>query len=135
MSVRTRLFVLLVLVVVALASGVRAGPGTLVNMVAIGAFADALLASGFVHDLDARPRVTGVHGRTLPEYDISVAHCAEIAVAVARPHHPAAPGVGIAVAEVPSQVDNRDMSGAEAGLRRTARTQGAQPLTPGSMSC
>ena len=44
----------LVLVVVALASGVRAGPGTLVNMVAIGAFADALLASGFVHDLDAR---------------------------------------------------------------------------------
>jgi len=44
----------LVLVVVALAFGVRAGPGTLVNMVAIGALADALLASGFVQDLDAR---------------------------------------------------------------------------------
>jgi uncharacterized protein len=44
----------LVLVVVALAFGVRPGPGTLVNMVAIGAFADALLDSGFVQDLDAR---------------------------------------------------------------------------------
>jgi uncharacterized membrane protein YczE len=43
-----------VLVVVALAFGVRAGPGTLVNMVAIGAFADALLASGFASDLAAR---------------------------------------------------------------------------------
>jgi uncharacterized membrane protein YczE len=42
-----------VLVVVALALGVRPGPGTLVNMVAIGAFADVLLASGFVQDLDA----------------------------------------------------------------------------------
>ena len=43
-----------VLVVVALAFGVRVGPGTLVNMVAIGVFADALLASGFVQDLAAR---------------------------------------------------------------------------------
>jgi uncharacterized protein len=43
-----------VLVVVALAAGVRPGPGTLVNMVAIGAFADVLLASGFVQDLAAR---------------------------------------------------------------------------------
>ena len=43
-----------VLVVVALAVGVRPGPGTLANMVAIGVFADALLASGFASDLDAR---------------------------------------------------------------------------------
>ncbi len=43
-----------VLVVVALAAGVRPGPGTLVNMVAIGAFADALLASGLVEDLAGR---------------------------------------------------------------------------------
>ena len=42
-----------VLVVVALAFGVRPGPGTLVNMVAIGVFADALLASGFVQGLAA----------------------------------------------------------------------------------
>jgi uncharacterized protein len=45
----------LILVVVALALGVQVGPGTLVNMVAIGAFADALLASGFASDLAARP--------------------------------------------------------------------------------
>ncbi|HEY4728036.1 MAG TPA: hypothetical protein VIJ32_07505, partial [Actinomycetes bacterium] len=43
-----------VLVVVALGLGVRVGPGTLVNMVAIGAFADALLGSGFFQDLAAR---------------------------------------------------------------------------------
>jgi uncharacterized protein len=52
-----------VLVVVTLGFGVRAGPGTLVNMVAIGVFADALLASGFVQDLDARSppvRLAGV---------------------------------------------------------------------------
>jgi uncharacterized protein len=42
-----------VLVVVARAFGVRPGPGTLVNMVAIGGFTDALLASGFFHDLAA----------------------------------------------------------------------------------
>jgi uncharacterized protein len=45
----------LILVVAALALGVQVGPGTLVNMVAIGAFADALLASGFAQDLAARP--------------------------------------------------------------------------------
>ncbi len=44
-----------VLVVVALGADVRVGPGTLVNMVAIGVFADALLASGFVQDLAAWP--------------------------------------------------------------------------------
>jgi uncharacterized protein len=44
----------LILVVAALALGVQVGPGTLVNMVAIGAFADALLASGLVDHLAAR---------------------------------------------------------------------------------
>jgi uncharacterized protein len=45
----------LILVVVALALGVQVGPGTLVNMVAIGLFADALLDSGFASALAARP--------------------------------------------------------------------------------
>jgi uncharacterized protein len=44
----------LILVVVALAAGVRVGPGTLVNMGAIGLFADALLASGLLDNLAAR---------------------------------------------------------------------------------
>ena len=43
-----------VLVLVALASGIGPGPGTLANMVAIGAFADLMLATGIARDLDAR---------------------------------------------------------------------------------
>jgi len=41
-----------VLVAVALAAGIRPGPGTLANMVAIGVFADAMLATGIARDLD-----------------------------------------------------------------------------------
>ncbi|MDX3119268.1 4'-phosphopantetheinyl transferase superfamily protein, partial [Streptomyces scabiei] len=53
-----------------------------------------------VHNDDAgRPYVTGVHGRVLPELDVSLAHCAEAAVAIARPHRPG-PGPGIDVEEV-----------------------------------
>jgi uncharacterized protein len=44
-----------VLVLVALSHGVRPGPGTLANMVAIGVFADAMLASGIGRDLHAQP--------------------------------------------------------------------------------
>ena len=43
-----------VLVAVALAAGIRPGPGTLANMLAIGLFADAMLATGIAGDLDAR---------------------------------------------------------------------------------
>jgi len=42
-----------VLVAMALAAGIRPGPGTLANMVAIGVFADAMLATGVARDLDA----------------------------------------------------------------------------------
>jgi uncharacterized membrane protein YczE len=44
-----------VLVAVALAAGIRPGPGTLANMVAIGLFADAMLATGIASDLDDGP--------------------------------------------------------------------------------
>jgi uncharacterized protein len=44
-----------VLVAVALAAGIRPGPGTLANMVAIGLFADAMLATGIASDLDGGP--------------------------------------------------------------------------------
>ena len=44
-----------VLVAVALAVGIRPGPGTLANMLTIGVFADAMLATGVAGDLDARP--------------------------------------------------------------------------------
>jgi uncharacterized protein len=44
-----------VLVAVALAAGIRPGPGTLANMLAIGLFADAMLATRIGRDLDGGP--------------------------------------------------------------------------------
>lgn len=44
----------LVLLLAGAVAGVRPGPGTLVNMVIIGIFSDAMLASGIGADLDAR---------------------------------------------------------------------------------
>jgi uncharacterized protein len=52
-----------VLVAVTLAAGIRPGPGTLANMVAIGVFADLMLATGIGGDLDTRslpPRLLAV---------------------------------------------------------------------------
>jgi uncharacterized protein len=52
-----------VLVAATLAAGIRPGPGTLANMVAIGLFADAMLATGIGGDLDTRslpPRLLAV---------------------------------------------------------------------------
>jgi uncharacterized protein len=52
-----------VLVAVTLAAGIRPGPGTLANMIAIGVFADAMLATGIGGDLDGRslpPRLLAV---------------------------------------------------------------------------
>ncbi|MFF7754293.1 beta-ketoacyl synthase N-terminal-like domain-containing protein [Streptomyces sp. NPDC007971] len=46
-----------------------------------------------------RPYVTGVHGRTLPPLDVSLAHRAEAGVAIVRPHRPG-PGPGIDIEEV-----------------------------------
>ncbi|MFD5793957.1 beta-ketoacyl synthase N-terminal-like domain-containing protein [Streptomyces diastatochromogenes] len=46
-----------------------------------------------------RPYVTGVHGRTLPTLDVSLAHRAEAGVAIVRPHT-SHPGPGIDIEEV-----------------------------------
>ncbi|MGW1718251.1 beta-ketoacyl synthase N-terminal-like domain-containing protein [Streptomyces sp. NPDC002156] len=47
------------------------------------------------NDPSGRPYVTGLHGRTLPPLDISLAHRAEAGVAIVRPRRPdAAPGTG-----------------------------------------
>ncbi|MFE6821231.1 beta-ketoacyl synthase N-terminal-like domain-containing protein [Streptomyces sp. NPDC057690] len=51
------------------------------------------------NDEAGRPYVTGVHGRVLPALDVSLAHCAEAAVAIVRPHAPG-PGPGIDIEEV-----------------------------------
>ncbi|MFE5867058.1 beta-ketoacyl synthase N-terminal-like domain-containing protein [Streptomyces roseifaciens] len=53
------------------------------------------------NDERGRPYVTGVHGRTLPALDVSLAHCAETAVALVRHRSPRRPGgVGIDVEEI-----------------------------------
>ncbi|MEV2210271.1 beta-ketoacyl synthase N-terminal-like domain-containing protein [Streptomyces sp. NPDC050997] len=53
-----------------------------------------------VHNEESgRPYVTGLHGRTLPPLDLSLAHRAEAAVAIVRPHTPG-PGPGIDIEEV-----------------------------------
>jgi phosphopantetheinyl transferase len=52
---------------------------------------------GVSNDEAGRPSVTGVHGRRLPGLDVSIAHRAEVGVAIAGPH---GTGVGIDVEEV-----------------------------------
>ncbi|MER8060628.1 MULTISPECIES: beta-ketoacyl synthase N-terminal-like domain-containing protein [unclassified Streptomyces] len=60
------------------------------------------------NDAAGRPCVTGVHGRTLPPLDVSLAHRAEAGVAIVRPRGPHRPhtdsgsgiGVGIDIEEI-----------------------------------
>ncbi|MEV1084645.1 beta-ketoacyl synthase N-terminal-like domain-containing protein [Streptomyces sp. NPDC050211] len=51
------------------------------------------------NDDSGRPYVTGMHGRSLPALDLSLAHRAEAGVAIVRPHRPG-PGPGIDIEEV-----------------------------------
>ncbi|MEY9944788.1 acyl transferase domain-containing protein/phosphopantetheinyl transferase (holo-ACP synthase) [Kitasatospora sp. GAS1066B] len=54
-----------------------------------------------LNDPAGRPRVSGLHGHTLPELDVSLAHRAEAAVALVRPARPGGgPGAGIDLEEV-----------------------------------
>ncbi|MFI6251385.1 beta-ketoacyl synthase N-terminal-like domain-containing protein [Streptomyces sp. NPDC051016] len=63
------------------------------------------------NDASGRPYVVGVHGRILPALDVSLAHRAEAAVAIVRPHTPG-PGPGIDLEEV----TGRDPAAMEAAL-------------------
>ncbi|MER7183965.1 beta-ketoacyl synthase N-terminal-like domain-containing protein [Streptomyces hyaluromycini] len=63
------------------------------------------------NDALGRPYVVGVHGRTLPALDVSLAHRAEAAVAIVRPHTPG-PGPGIDLEEVA----DRDPAAIQAAL-------------------
>ncbi|MFI1171266.1 beta-ketoacyl synthase N-terminal-like domain-containing protein [Streptomyces melanogenes] len=55
-----------------------------------------------VNEESGRPRAVGVHGRTLPALDLSLAHRGDLAVALVRPASPGpyANGVGIDIEEV-----------------------------------
>lgn len=53
------------------------------------------------NDDSGRPWVAGLHGRVLPELDVTLAHCAETGVALVRPRAAQGPGgVGIDVEEI-----------------------------------
>ncbi|MFE2101651.1 beta-ketoacyl synthase N-terminal-like domain-containing protein, partial [Streptomyces sp. NPDC059468] len=73
-----------------------------------------------------RPYVMGVHGRTLPPLDVSLAHRAEAGVAIVRPHTPK-PGPGIDIEEVTAR-DPATLATAlgadELRLLRTLRADG-----------
>ena len=55
-----------------------------------------------VNEESGRPRAVGVHGRTLPALDLSLAHRGDLAVALVRPpgHSPYSTGVGIDIEEI-----------------------------------
>ncbi|MGW1870645.1 type I polyketide synthase [Streptomyces mauvecolor] len=55
-----------------------------------------------VNEESGRPRAVGVHGRSLPALDLSLAHRGDFAVALVRPpeHSPYSNGVGIDIEEV-----------------------------------
>ncbi|MCX4751519.1 polyketide synthase dehydratase domain-containing protein [Kitasatospora sp. NBC_01287] len=75
---------------------------------------------------DGRPRVVGLHGRRLPDLDVSLAHRGEAAVALVRPSRPGGgPGVGIdleEVAERPAETLPVALGPAELELLAACRT-------------
>ncbi|MFE9621658.1 beta-ketoacyl synthase N-terminal-like domain-containing protein [Streptomyces sp. NPDC006527] len=82
-----------------------------------------------VHNDEAgRPYVTGVHGRVLPDLDVSLAHRAEAAVAIVRPHTPG-PGPGIDIEEVTERTPQAvatALGEAERRLMRDLRAAGGE---------
>ncbi|MEU2063971.1 beta-ketoacyl synthase N-terminal-like domain-containing protein [Streptomyces sp. NPDC013455] len=76
-----------------------------------------------------RPYATGVHGRALPPLDVSLAHRAEAAVAIVRPHSPG-PGPGIDIEEVterdPATLTTA-LGPAELRLLRARCAEGGEP--------
>ncbi|NXY96682.1 polyketide synthase dehydratase domain-containing protein [Streptomyces sp. BR123] len=52
------------------------------------------------NESSGRPGVGGRHGRTLPPLEVSLAHCAEAGVALARPGRGRGPGPGIDIEEI-----------------------------------
>jgi phosphopantetheinyl transferase len=47
-----------------------------------------------------QPQISGMHGTALPPLAVSLAHCAEVGVALVRPGGPGRPGIGIDVEEI-----------------------------------
>ncbi|MEV6181519.1 beta-ketoacyl synthase N-terminal-like domain-containing protein [Streptomyces sp. NPDC052015] len=80
------------------------------------------------NDEAGRPYVTGVHGRVLPDLDVSLAHRAEAAVAIVRPRTPG-PGPGIDIEEVTERTPQAvatALGEAERRLMRDLRAAGGE---------
>ncbi|MHC3472673.1 4'-phosphopantetheinyl transferase superfamily protein [Streptomyces sp. 7R007] len=65
---------------------------------------------------DGRPWVAGEHGRELPALDVSIAHCAQAAVALVRPR--SASGAGIDIEEVTDRPPTLSAAALTDGERR-----------------
>jgi acyl transferase domain-containing protein/phosphopantetheinyl transferase (holo-ACP synthase) len=91
-----------------------------------------------LNEPNGRPWVSGMHGRSLPDLDVSLAHRAEAAVALVRPYRPdrsrvGGPGVGIDIEEVterPTETLRIALGPAELELLAACRTadQGSEAL-------
>ncbi|MEX2971481.1 beta-ketoacyl synthase N-terminal-like domain-containing protein [Streptomyces sp. C184] len=83
------------------------------------------------NDAAGRPRVAGLHGRALPELDVTLAHCAETGVAMVRPrtgHGPS--GIGIDVEEIterPETARAMALGPAERALLGAQPTEAGEP--------
>jgi len=94
---------------------------------------------GVANDAAGRPGVTGVHGRDLPAFDVSIAHRAEVGVAIARPrvgthgvgtHGVGTHGVGIDVEEIvdrPASTADLALSEPERALLATLVADTGEP--------
>jgi len=83
------------------------------------------------NDEAGRPRVAGLHGRTLPELDVTLAHCAETGVAMVHPRTGAGPsGIGIDVEEVterPEPAQEMALGPAERELLAAQQAETGEP--------
>jgi phosphopantetheinyl transferase len=80
------------------------------------------------------PRARGWSGRDIGEFDVSIAHCAEVAVAIARRAEPGAdrsgPGVGIDVEEIRPHLESTVALALTDAERRLLDERGAGAGTP-----
>ncbi|MEU8684775.1 beta-ketoacyl synthase N-terminal-like domain-containing protein [Streptomyces sp. NPDC048611] len=83
------------------------------------------------NDEAGRPRAAGLHGRTLPELDVTLAHCAETGVAMVRPRTGPGPGrIGIDVEEIaerPESARVMALGPAERALLGAQQTAAGEP--------
>jgi acyl transferase domain-containing protein/phosphopantetheinyl transferase len=80
------------------------------------------------NEQSGKPRISGMHGMQVPPLEVSLAHCGEVGVALARPGGPHASGVGIDVEPlVPRDQTTRDFALSDAEQALLAELVAADP--------